>query len=198
MPAPQLSAADFLSALHNLLPSGRVWPRESDATQSKALAGLTGEFADNTARGAALVADAFPPTTSELLPEWEETLGLPDPCAGEQPTIAARVAQVIARFIGAGGQSIPFLIAYAASLGFVITITESAPFRMGVSGMGDALGGSEWFFVWTVHAPLDTFTQFIAGRSVAGDPLFDSGNAVLECEMQAVRPAHTILQFQYS
>ncbi|WP_197520275.1 putative phage tail protein, partial [Paraburkholderia tropica] len=52
----------------------------------------------STSRANYLLIDSFPPTAYELLPEWESTLGLPDPCAGEAPTIPQRQAQVLARF----------------------------------------------------------------------------------------------------
>jgi uncharacterized protein YmfQ (DUF2313 family) len=50
------------------------------------LSGFTPAFERLTARANNLLIDAFPGSTYELLPEWEATLGLPDPCAGEAPT----------------------------------------------------------------------------------------------------------------
>lgn len=103
MSAPNYSAADYLSAMQALMPRGRVWPKDSDATQTQVLGGLVQVYARNTARANNLLVDAFPGMSAELLPEWEATLGLPDPCAGVAPTVAARNAQVLARFTGLGG-----------------------------------------------------------------------------------------------
>ncbi|CAI8693461.1 hypothetical protein EMIT0111MI5_10837 [Burkholderia sp. IT-111MI5] len=38
----------------------------------------------------------------------------------------------------------------------------------------------------------------LAGAMAAGDPLTSWGNAVLECELKSIMPAHTILIFAYA
>jgi uncharacterized protein YmfQ (DUF2313 family) len=70
--------------------------------------GLTlGTFLDALdARAGQLIPDAFPCSTVELLPEWEATLGLPDPCV--QPpltTLQQRQAAVCAKLVARG---VPF------------------------------------------------------------------------------------------
>ncbi|WP_307850306.1 YmfQ family protein [Paraburkholderia aspalathi] len=181
-----------------LMPRGRVWPKDADATQTQVLSGLVQVYARNTARANNLLVDAFPGKSAELLPEWEATLGLPDPCAGIAPTVAQRNAQVLARFTGVGGQSAAYYISYAATLGYVITITEFAPARVGQSRVGQPLCGPPWAFAWQINAPLNTITQSRAGTARAGDPLASWGNAVLQCEITEIIPAHTIPIFAYS
>lgn len=198
MLAPNLTGADYLRAFQALMPRGRVWPRDPDAVQTQVFTGLTQIYARNTARANYLLVDAFPATTYELLPEWEATLGLPDPCAGESPTIQQRRAQVVARLSSSGGQSAAYYIGFAAQLGYGITITNYAPFRCGQSTCGQQLGNSDWFFTWSVNAPLNTVVRFAAGQSAAGEPLASWNNAVLQCELSAIAPAHTVLQFRYS
>ncbi|POR52747.1 uncharacterized protein YmfQ (DUF2313 family) [Paraburkholderia eburnea] len=179
------------------MPRGRVWPKDPDAVQTQALQGHATPFQKHNDRANYLLVDAFPATTNELLPEWEATLGLPDPCAGTQPSLATRQAQVLARFAGVGGQSMSYFIGYAAKLGYTVSIRQHQPFRMGQSRMGDALGGSEWAFVWDIVAPASTVTRFTMGQSAMGDPLASWGNAVLECEIGAYAPAHTLVRFIY-
>lgn len=198
MPAPEYSAADFLGALQALMPRGRVWPREPDAVQTKALSGLTPVYERSTKRANNLITDAFPGTTYELLPEWEETLGLPDPCAGASPTIQARRGQVVARFAGNGGQSVGYMIAFAQNMGYTVTITQFVPARAGNLRAGMAVCSTEWAFAWRVNAPLNTIYPFIAGYSAAGEPLSSDGNAVLECELKRIAPAHTKVYFSYT
>ncbi|WP_406867209.1 YmfQ family protein [Paraburkholderia fungorum] len=198
MSAPNYSAADYLSAMQALMPRGRVWPKDSDATQTQVLSGLVQVYARNTARANNLLVDAFPGTSAELLPEWEATLGLPDPCAGVAPTVAARNAQVLARFTGLGGQSAAYYISYAATLGYAITITEFAPARVGQSRVGQPLCGPAWAFAWQINAPLNTVIRSRVGTARAGDPLASWGNAVLQCELTEIIPAHTIPIFAYS
>lgn len=198
MSAPQYSAADYLAALQSLMPRGKVWPRDGAATLTKVLAGLTPVYERQNARANQLLVDAFPASTLELLPEWEETLGLPDPCAGVSPSVAQRRAQVVARLIAVGGQSAPYYIAYALALGYVITIKNFVPARAGILRAGDPLNGPAWAHAWQVNAPLNTVRRMQAGTGRAGDALATWGNAVLECALREVMPAHTVLIFSYS
>ncbi|WP_434715519.1 YmfQ family protein [Paraburkholderia sp. A3RO-2L] len=198
MLAPNLKAADFLKALQGLMPRGRVWPRDPDAVQTQVLSGLAPSYERSTARANYLLVDAFPATTYELLPEWELTLGLPDPCAGVAPTIAQRQSQVLARFVGVGGPTIQSLTQFASNLGYTVTITQFVEARAGQMRAGDPCCGTAWSYAWQVNAPLNTITIATAGAMAAGDPLASWGNAVLECEMKAVMPAHTIPIFSYS
>ncbi|MET3135271.1 uncharacterized protein YmfQ (DUF2313 family) [Oxalobacteraceae bacterium GrIS 1.11] len=196
--APAYTALDYLSALQALLPRGRVWPRERDAAQTKALSGLMPTYERQNLRANHLLVDAFPTTTVELLPEWEDTLGLPDPCAGVAPTIQARRAQVVARFTGSGGQSVAYMKAFAFSLGYSIDITQFVPARAGVLRVGMPLCGNDFAHAWNVSAPLNTSFAFRAGASAAGEPLSSIGNTVLECELREIAPAHTTVFFTYS
>ncbi|KWN77054.1 YmfQ family protein [Burkholderia stagnalis] len=198
MPAPNLTSADYLRAFQALMPRGRVWPTDSDAEQTQVLAGLTKIYARNTERANQLLVDAFPGTTYELLPEWEATLGLPDPCAGPTPTIQQRRNQVIARLSNSGGQSIAYFINFAAQLGYTVTIKQYTQARAGMLRAGDPCCGYDWNFAWKITAPLNTIVRAVAGAMAAGDPLAAWGNNVLECEFRAVMPAHTIPIFAYA
>jgi len=198
MLAPNFKAADFLVAMQALLPRGRVWPRDPDTVQAKVLSGLAPSYERQTARANYLLVDSFPATTYELLPEWEATLGLPDPCAGVAPTVPARRAQVVARLTNLGGASIPYLIGFAASLGYTVTITQYTQARAGMLRAGQPCCGYDWNFAWKITAPLNTVVRAAAGSMAAGDPLASWGNRVLECEFRAVMPAHTIPIFAYA
>ncbi|WP_028205024.1 YmfQ family protein [Paraburkholderia nodosa] len=196
MLAPNYSAADYLRALQAHLPRGRVWPRDSDATQSQVLGTLTPVFARLNARANNLLIDAFPGSTYELLPEWESTLGLPDPCAGEAPTTEQRVAQVVGRLAASGGQSIPYFTAVASAIGYAITISQFVPAQFGMA-FGLPFGGDDWAYAWQVNAPTFTINHLTFGGSF-GTPFATWGNNVLQCELERIAPAQTILNFSYS
>lgn len=195
---PNFTAADFLRALQALLPRGRAWPTDADAVQTQTLTGVAAEFANVANRGGDLILDAFPASTDELLPEWEASLGLPDPCQGEAPDLADRRAQVVARFAGGFAPSVPDFINYAATLGYTVTIIEFAPFRFGINHFGDPMYGVAWANAWTVRSPtiMPSFFQF--GLSAFGDYFAQWGNTVLQCEFGRLKPAHTVVNFQYS
>lgn len=156
------SEADYLAAIQALLPRGRAWPRDPAALMTALLDGFAKSYATTDARQTNLLTDAFPVTTVELLPEWESTLGLPDPCLGEAPTLQQRQGQVVARFKAQGGQSVAYLNSVAEALGFRVAITEFANFRSGINHAGDGINGSE------VPTP---GAYFIAGSGHAGDPI---------------------------
>lgn len=197
MPAPNYSAADFADVILALLPQGLIWPRDPDSVLAQAVNCLSPAWARHTLANNNLLVDAFPATAAQLLTEWEETLGLPDPCAGEAPTLQQRQAQVVARLANSGGQSVAFYIAYAQSLGFAVTVSEFAPFRAGQSRAGQPTGTQDWFFTWRINAPSQTVTYFVAGQSGAGQALETWGSPVLQCELMAIKPAHTYLNFAY-
>jgi uncharacterized protein YmfQ (DUF2313 family) len=196
--APAFSSSDFLAGFQRLMPTGPVWPRDADAVQTQVFAALVQLYTANAESAAGLLVDAFPATTDFLLPEWEETLGLPDPCAGEAPTLALRQAQVLARFTADGGQTVDYFIRIAATLGYDITITQFAPFRVGVSTVGSPLYGDAWAFAWQVNVPQFTIDYFAVGKGTVGEPLATWGNTVLQCELQRLSPAHTTVIFNYS
>lgn len=192
------SSADFTSALLGLLPRGRVWPKDLSSIQAQAVSCFAPTFQRLSDASLGLLTDMFPSTTVNFLTEWEQTLGLPDPCAGMAPTFQGRRNQVVARLTNTGGQSIQFFVAYALGLGYAVTVTQYAPFRCGQSVCGQQLGGVDWFFTWAINCQLNTVNYFRAGQSAAGEPLSSWGNAVLECELSEAKPAQTILQFHYS
>lgn len=195
--APALTEDDFLGALQSYLPRGKAWPRDPGTVLSKLLRGFAVGFARVHARALALLKDAFPAGTEELLPEWEASLGLPDPCAGEQPLISDRQAQVVARFAFTGGQSVPYFIRYAGQLGYAVTITEFSPSRFG-RPFGLPFGGDAWAYHWEVDAPSFSIHPFLFGADVFGTPFRSWDNAVLQCELQRLKPGHTTLSFLYS
>ncbi|MFA7942071.1 YmfQ family protein [Pseudomonas brenneri] len=198
MSKPAFTDADFASALLGLLPRGRVWPKDLSSVQAQAISCFAPTFTRISDSALSLIEDTFPASTINFLPEWEATMGLPDPCAGVSPTFQGRRNQVAARFSNSGGQSIRFFQAFAQGLGYNVTITQYAPFRCGQSVCGQQLGGEDWFFAWAINSKFNTINHFRVGQSATGEPLSSWSNAVLECELARAKPAHTILQFHYS
>ncbi len=143
-----------------------------------------------------ILTEADPRTTSYLLPDWERVLGLPDPCAGQLPTIELRRAAVVTKITLRGGQSRAFFIALAARLGFTITITEFNQYSV-MSPVNAPLCGWPWCFTWRVNAALNTVRR-LSVISGVNEPLSMWGNTLLECAISRFKPAHTVVQFSYS
>lgn len=147
---------------------------------------------------AGMVYSAIFPDSGEGLADWEYELGLPDPCLiGQAQTVGQRVQAVVSKVQGRAGQSKPFFIALAKSLGYDITITTFRPARAGFARAGDPLNGGDWNFTWRVNAPAITINPARAGASGAGDPLTAWGNRALECRLGQLKPAESILLFGY-
>ena len=185
------TAEDFADSFQRHMPTGPVWPRDPDTTQRAAVEALMPTYVRSWALACDLPTETLPSTCTFLLPEWEDSVGLPDPCAGPDQTIAQRQAHVVARLTQQTGPSVPSLIAFASALGYAITITEFAPARAGLLRAGQPLYGTAWAFAWQVNAPAITITYFRAGEGRAGDPLEEYGNLVLVCELQRIAPART-------
>lgn len=192
-----LDADDFLQKLIDHLPEGEVWPRDPDAPMARALSVLAATYARLNQRDSNLLVDVFPLSTEEMLVEWEASLGLPDPCTPLNATLAQRIAAVAAKVIAQGGQTVDYLKQVAAAIGVVVTITEIAPFRVGVSRVGERLYSDEWAYTLIVNAPKTPIVEFRVGHSAVGDPLASWGNAQLECVLNRVKPAHVSIIFTY-
>jgi uncharacterized protein YmfQ (DUF2313 family) len=167
---------DYVAAALALLPRGRIWTTDADSAQAKLFRGLCRGIARIDGVAGGLLAASVPGQVGPMLPEWEASLGLPDPCIGPDPDFSQRARQVRTRFTDTGGLSAARYIGFAASLGFEITITTYAPFRAGLSRAGDALADDAAYFLWGV-------TIVSATGEFSSD--------VLLCELERIKPAET-------
>ncbi|HVJ53442.1 MAG TPA: YmfQ family protein [Aliidongia sp.] len=191
------TADQWQDALLKLLPPGAAFPRDPTGPMGRVLGAVADSLARCEARALDLVqVEADPRSTVEMLPDWEAALGLPDPCAGPSPTIELRRAQVVARYIGQGGQTAAYFISVAAALGYPITITPRRPSQFGKK-FGTPFGGTAWAFTWQINAPTLTIRRFKFGAGAFGEPFTSVGNTVLICELQRLAPAHTIPLFKF-
>lgn len=194
-----LTDTDYLRQLQALLPSGPAWPKDDDVLLTRLLAGLSEELARVDGRAWQIAEEADPRTVAELFTDWERIAGLPDACAvafgGTQTTAQRRVA-LVGRLTTMGGQSPAYYIALAASIGYAITITEFRAHSV-EDDVNYALFGSAWNFAWQVNAALNTINEITVDMTVE-DPLAAWGNALLECVITRLKPAHAAVLFSYT
>jgi uncharacterized protein YmfQ (DUF2313 family) len=196
-------AAAYADVLRKLLPRGRVWTREDEGTQAAVLDGLACIPEGIDSEALTLLAAAFPGTADQLLPEWDKSLGLPDACFGPFTSAAQNREQVVAKFIGTGGQSVAYFESLAASLGCPITITEFAVHTV-IRPVTAPIAGTDWAFGWLVTVS-DTTTSSPHYHAV-GDPVEDALSSmdttptvqILECLLRRYAPAQTVLVFNYA
>lgn len=178
-------AVDYSQMLNSLLPVGAAWPRVPGSVMSHLLDGLAIEFDRVDRRALQLLLESEVWSTAELLTDYERVFGLPDPCViNTALTVQERRAALEARMTVVGGQSKRFFIEYAFRLGYTITIDEF---------FGEA--GLE--YTWRINSQGDAIRDFLVGESEVGEDLRSWGNEPLECAMNKLKPAHTVLLFGY-
>lgn len=190
-----LTAHEYGEHLLALLPRGRAWTRLEGSTLRRLAEGIGAELAEVDARAVTLRDEVDPYRTSELLSDWERVLGLPDPCLERPLTVAERRATVLAKLSSTGGQSPAYFRAVALALGFDVEVVEFRRFTAG-SRCTDALHGEDWLHVWAIRTSLDTVRPFRC-TSACTEPLRAWGNDTLECALEALKPAHSLLLFEY-
>lgn len=219
--------ATWTDAFLARLPSGPIWPRDTASPLYRTVRGLMGvveRWSDRALQWALL--EAFPPTSSLLLPDWERVLGLPEPCFPVAQTIQERRAAVREKLQRRpGAQSRAYFIEIARRLGYHVvgsfdglplelpagatgdrrvTIREYRPFMAGLSRCGDATWSTmaqRNRFYWTVRIAEARATWFRAGAGGGRsgvDPLVRVRRADdLECVLNRLKPGHTIVLFDY-
>ena len=198
MLAPTYSAFDYLQQFLRLLPRGRIWHRGWGTVLAADLLTLMPTWARLHSRANYALIETFPCSTLELLPEWEASLGLPDPCFEQPQTLQQRQAAVCVKFSMRGGASQDYFKRLAEMLGFEITIEQFKPFQVNRSRVGERLYSTDWAYVWRVTAPLvGQIIYFRASISQMGDRLVSYDNTMLECFFNHYKPAHTIVLFRY-
>ncbi|WP_328184613.1 YmfQ family protein [Marinobacter sp. OP 3.4] len=193
----RLTADQYRNQLTALAPPGQALPDQSDSNWQQLLQALAEEYARLDGRLHDLVKEGNPESTNELLTDWERLLDLPGPCDSLPETIQERRLAAHGKLIRVGGASPAYFIELAESLGYQVTITEYRPFRAGFSAAGDSLTNEEWLHHWMVNAAETAVVEFSAGQSAAGEPVRSWGEGQLECPIEQLKPAHTVVNFSY-
>ena len=187
------------AALHGmlaLLAPGWALPRDADAVLGRLLSAPAAQLAAAEAAGAALLDEADPRGTSELLEDWERVAGLPDPCLGPAPTIAQRRARLVQQLTETRGQSPAFFVAIAQQLGVAsATITEFREHDCG-QDCEAPMHGADWRFAWRLNLPSVPVVDSTA-EDACETPLRVWGDTTVECVVLGLAPAHTIPLFGY-
>lgn len=175
----RFSAAQYSGAMRQLLPRGRAWDTEDGSVQASVCDAMTLIYEQNDADANQLLADAFPGTANALLPEWNLTVGIPDPCLGVPQNQAQNIQQLLVKFASGGAQSVAYFVALAATLGITITITEFSATHAGTDApAGMITKSADWNYTFRVNI-----------SNIA--PGFISNLNGLQCLISRYKPAHT-------
>ena len=189
----------YEAQLRTLLPVGPAWDPEQVPELDAILAGLSQELARIDARAFDLINELDPAGVSELVPEWEKVMGLPDPCLGESPTFEDRRLAVRQRLVAVSGQNKAYFIEIAIRQGYPeSTITERRAPRFGRSRFGAAHFGT-WTaqFMWTLNSGPRRRLGRRFGASFWGERFGSNPSGALECVIRRSAPAHTLEFIDY-
>ena len=193
------TAEQYRLQLRGLLPSGPAWDPELVPEIDLVLQGVAVEFSRIEARAVDLLNEMDPSGVSELVPDWEAVMGLPDACLGPNPAFEDRRLAVRRRLFEVGGQSPAYFIEIAVSQGYPnASITEHRAPRMGRSRFGSAHFGT-WRaqFMWTLNTGGRQRQGRRFGASYWGERFGANPGNALECLIRRPAPAHTVVRINY-
>ncbi|QTD34611.1 YmfQ family protein [Pseudomonas fluorescens] len=193
------SATQYRDQLRNLLPSGPAWEPGRVPELDQVLEGIAQELARLDARAIDVLNEMDPVTVSELVPDWEAVMNLPDPCLGATPLFDDRRLAVRRRLLAVGSQTASYFVEVARSQGYPqATVSELRVPRMGRSRFGQAHFGT-WRaqFMWILNTGgrLSSGRRF--GASYWGERFGMNPGSALECLIHRSTPAHTQVYINY-
>ncbi|MEE4157425.1 putative phage tail protein [Pseudomonas viridiflava] len=188
------TAEHYAEQLQALLPPGPAWDPARVPEVQQLIAGLSHEFARIDGRAFDLLNEMDPATVSELVPDWERVMNLPDPCLGLKPLFEDRRLSVRQRLVAVGGQNAAFYVGIAVSQGYPdASVIEFRTPRMGRSRFGQAHFGT-WNaqFMWTLNTGGRQRLGRRFGASYWGERFGVNPGTAIECLIRRAAPAHGI------
>ncbi|MEB2652053.1 putative phage tail protein [Pseudomonas siliginis] len=193
------TAVQYQAQLRNLLPSGPAWDPERVPELDAVLVSISQELSRLDARAVDLQNEMDPAGVSELVPDWERVMNLPDPCLGQKPLFDDRRLAVRRRLLAVGSQTIGYFVEIARTQGYPnATVTELRAPRMGRSRFGKGHFGSwQAQFMWTLNTGGRQFIGRRFGASYWGERFGVNPGSALECLIHRSAPAHTRVHINY-
>lgn len=121
------SSEQWTNSLLSQLPRGDIWSREEGSVLHHYAAGYAPRLARVEENADGLLLEMRPETTQQLLSEWETYLELPECVSDESLTFVERRNALISKYHRKGGLQVWNIEAFAAELGFDITVDEIWP-----------------------------------------------------------------------
>ena len=181
-------------ALLQQMPRGRAWSRDPDANLPKYVMGFAKRLAELELSADQLLLEMRPETTVNLLPEWEEYLGLPE-CGATVQTFEMRRAAVVEKYHRKGGLQTWMIEQIAAALGFTVKVSEQWPHHV-LRGVNYPIYPSSTRFILRVDVydlPEERFTVLDNVLT----PLRGNAPLVLECVLNRLKLAGFYYDFNY-
>lgn len=195
-----LSEKDYEHLVNELLPRGPLWKRKKGGVLDSILFSLSSEAARVDARTRALIEESDPRTSVEELERWFADHGIPSECVAAiaDPSLEQMRRELLAKITSNSGLTAKYFQSLAGVLGYKAKISTYQEHHVEQS-VEMPLSDEKWIAVFTVAIAIDGtsgFEEFTTGWN-AGEPLARWGNALLECIIRALAPAHVEVIFIY-
>ncbi|HHE1214566.1 TPA: YmfQ family protein [Vibrio parahaemolyticus] len=119
--------AQWSNSIMSQMPRGILWQRETSLDLYKYANGYAPRLERVEASADSLLFEMRPETTYELLPEWEEYLGLPECSAQPSDNFEYRRWAVVEKYHRKGGLQAWNIQKLAEDLGFTVEVDETFP-----------------------------------------------------------------------
>lgn len=190
-----MDVEDYKQQLKSLLPPGKAFPREVEASLDGVLLAAAEEPARIDGRAGDLLDESYPLTSDETLVDWERITGLPAACIIAPQTKQERREAVNAKLGTVGSQSRSFFIGLAADIGYSTSVKEFRPMKCS-DPCNSRVYSKEWVHAWEMNAPEET-VRTLKCTGACDESLRKWGNELLECIISQFKPAHTLVVHTY-
>lgn len=189
----------WLSSLQALLPPGRALTVEPDAVLTRVLEAVAARMLAAETAMQDLLRQMDPRAATDLLPDWERLLGLPDDCAPAGQEVSDRQRAAFGRLTELGGQSPSYFIDLADRNGEPgVSITEFRPMDCTTDCDGPLLSESD-AHTWRVDIPRPAQSvRIMTCNSAANSALQMYTPSAIECFFNERKPAQSKVIFAYA
>lgn len=195
-----LTSNDYQHQVNALLPRGPIWQRTVGGVLDAVLYALEREAARIDSRACAVLEESDPRTSIEELSRWFSDYGIPSAClAAISDSSQEQMRQeLLAKITSNLGLTPAFFESLAATLGYSAEVETYRAHTVGDS-VDDAVRGNEWTVAMTLGIRVKSSgnASYLNTTWNASDPLARRGNALLECVVKALAPAHVYVLFSY-
>lgn len=189
------SVTEWLTALQQVMPRGKAWPRDNDTDLNRFLRALAERLTRVEYDASRLHVEMRAETTLQLLPEWEQYLALPE-CGIAATTTEARRRAVVEKYRRKGGLATWQIEAAAAALGFTIKVTAVLPHHC-LRDCMYPLHPARYRWMLKVEVPDKDAGRFTCIDDVM-TPLISERTRELECLLKHYRLAGTEYEYYYT
>lgn len=181
----ELSAEDYAHQLKQLLPPGKLFSINDDSNLNVLLMAWGVEFLRAHNLISSFMSEIDLTATTYFLDDFERLVDLPFDCYDAPVATQSRRDAILNVLTWPGSNSVQELTDYCSQLGFPTAYVAN--------------GDINEFFVYVPDVIPDIMTVGDTAATAVGTYMRTYGaEKKLECEMLAIRPAHTVMYFIYS